>query len=852
MSDTERSPLLSPEGRNDAVATESTPLLNAQSENAGGDGHQGDVEQTTPQSWWPWARSRPTDNKPNKRRRWASLIAIITMGIIVVLIIILGFLVPPAVKEYAQTAAVLEPTDLSLESITADGVRARIRANFRLDASRVQNDNSRRIGKFATSIFRKLQTDKTTVRVRLPQHGNALLGTADVPPLTITLTEGHTTALDFIADLTPGDAAKIRDVANDWLSGNLDRLKVTGVAALRLKSGILPLGTHDIAESLVFEAHDIPSMPDFKIQRLDFHDLPPDEQGKKAVGADVSVVLHNDYPISLAIPSLAFEVLVPNCNPSEPYIKVGDAFTSELQVVPKANITADAKGIIHELSDSLVRACPQTDSSPLDKFMKHYLNGETAEVYVRGKKMENSDSPDWIGGLIEGVTAPIDFPGRSFGNFIRSFSLTDVDFKLPSPFADPGDPEGSPKVSGTIEVLAALPDEFGIEVAVESIRATAELSYKSRNFGSLDLHKWQKANSEKVIGSGTNETLLHITSHVVDVPLNITDSDVFSDILQKLLFGEKNLLIDVDARVDVKAATVLGSLVLKEVPAQGQIPVKPLPGKNLDAIAPHLSDLKVLNTSETGVSMKATVKLTNPTPYAAIIPYFHIYIHDTRHGYRLGEAVARDVDVKRGNNTGVSVSATWDPALLGGEKAQEAGQRLLSEYLSGKNTTITLRPHRNSIPNLPLLSEALSKLNLTFSAPHLELPDEDPDDEDKQRLIRDATFHILSSTASFTLASPLHRDTIYIEHVSATAFYNHTEPIGYILHDGAFPAPPGLSQTPRLPVEWSASHVGYDKLKQALGGSLKLDAVANVTVRLGNWVERIHYEGKGLGARVSL
>jgi hypothetical protein len=58
------------------------------------------------------------------------------------------------------------------------------------------------------------------------------------------------------------------------------------------------------------------------------------------------------------------------------------------------------------------------------------------------------------------------------------------------------------------------------------------------------------------------------------VPLNITDSDVFSDILQKMLFGDKNILIDVDAAVDVKVATVLGSLVLKDVPAQGQIPVK--------------------------------------------------------------------------------------------------------------------------------------------------------------------------------------------------------------------------------------------------------------------------------------
>ena len=258
MSESERSPLLSPQNHEDvpAPATETTPLLlSAQPEESNGEARSSDHEQVASRSWWPWSRSpaHPANTKPTPRRRWASLIAIVILGILIIFIILIGFLVPPAVKEYAESAAVLEPTDLSLESITADGVRARIQANFRLDASRVKNENSRRIGKIATSIIRKLQTDKTQVRVRLPHRDNALLGTAVVPPLSITLVNGQTTALDFVADLTPGDAEMIRSVANDWLSGELHRIKVTGAAALSLKSGILPLGTHDIVESLVFE-----------------------------------------------------------------------------------------------------------------------------------------------------------------------------------------------------------------------------------------------------------------------------------------------------------------------------------------------------------------------------------------------------------------------------------------------------------------------------------------------------------------------------------------------------------------------------------------------------------------------
>jgi hypothetical protein len=265
-----------------------------------------------------------------------------------------------------------------------------------------------------------------------------------------------------------------------------------------------------------------------------------------------------------------------------------------------------------------------------------------------------------------------------------------------------------------------------------------------------------------------------------------------------------------------------------------------------------MSDIKILNTSDTGISLRAALDVTNPTPYSASIPYFHIYIRDSKYGHIIGQAVARNMTLVKGNNTGIVVEATWDPAGLGGERAHEVARDLLSQYLSGNNITATLGAHRGSLPGFPIIGEALSKVNLTFPAPRLELPRDESDGEENHHLIRDATFHLFSSTASFTLASPLHHDSIYLEHVSAIAFYNHTEPVGSIIHNSPFPAPPGLSHTPRLPVEWSTSHVGYDKLKDALGGSLKLDASANVTVRLGSWVERIHYEGKGLGARVSL
>lgn len=248
--------------------------------------------------------------------------------------------------------------------------------------------------------------------------------------------------------------------------------------------------------------------------------------------------------------------------------------------------------------------------------------------------------------------------------------------------------------------------------------------------------------------------------------------------------------------------------------------------------------------------MRASVNLTNPTPYTASIPY--VTVHVIKDGHIIGEVSAKDAHFQLGNNTNMVVYAAWDPVLFGGEASHEISRRLLSEYLSGKNTTITLKAHRDSIPAMPVVSEALSKITITLDTPRMKLPEEDEDKEQGHSYIRDATFHLLSSTASFSLASPLRHNTIHIERINATAFYNHTEPVGRIFFDESFAAPPGITETPRLPVTWSLSSVGFDRVREALGGSLKLDARANATIRIGNWVETVQYEGRGIGAKVRL
>jgi len=66
---------------------------------------------------------------------------------------------------------------------------------------------------------------------------------------------------------------------------------------------------------------------------------------------------------------------------------------------------------------------------------------------------------------------------------------------------------------------------------------------------------------------------LKIQSRIKHAPLEITDEDVFSDVISAMLFGD-SVMLKIKALVDVGVSTVLGELVVKEMPAEGIVPVK--------------------------------------------------------------------------------------------------------------------------------------------------------------------------------------------------------------------------------------------------------------------------------------
>lgn len=289
---------------------------------------------------------------------------------------------------------------------------------------------------------------------------------------------------------------------------------------------------------------------------------------------DVSLALKNEYPVKLAVPSLGFDILVQGCSPDGPYLRLADARTEEIQLQPKKNVEVQVGGFIQKLPETLLATCPQTQKSPLDALLGEYIRGDETTIYVRGSSSASGNTPDWVNALIQSITVPVPFPGKSFDSLIRNFSLADVHFTLPDPFATPNTPEASPRISATVKALVGLPAEMNFPIDVGRVRADADVYYHEKKLGRLDLKKWQKANTTRIEAHDDIEAGLAVQSTVKNAPLKITDDDVFTDVVEDLIFGGKPVVLGVKAEVDVETETALGKFVVREIPAEGKVFVK--------------------------------------------------------------------------------------------------------------------------------------------------------------------------------------------------------------------------------------------------------------------------------------
>jgi hypothetical protein len=290
------------------------------------------------------------------------------------------------------------------------------------------------------------------------------------------------------------------------------------------------------------------------------------------MGADVAVVVTNDFPVQLTIPPVAVDVLVDGCQPSDQLIMLGTAETKELNVQPNTDLHVNVTGHVDELPDSLTKECPNSAKSPLDSLLGDYLHGNDATVYVSCCKFPDP-TPGWAKDLLRDITVPVPFVGHNMGNTIKNFSMTDVHLFFPDESAEPGSPESNPQVSALVKVFISLPDEMNFPLGVKHIKATADVFYHKKKLGVLNLKKWQEAKSQRIDAHDDEGPILLVEADIENAPIEVTDGSVLTEIIGRIFLGQTAML-GLKALVSVEVDTPMGQFAVREIPAEGIVPVK--------------------------------------------------------------------------------------------------------------------------------------------------------------------------------------------------------------------------------------------------------------------------------------
>lgn len=620
------------------------------------------------------------------RRKWPVVLALGSLTLAVILALVFGFMTPAAVEEYVKEAAQFEPDNLSIESFTDTGIQARIQGTVWLDASKVNKKPVRDLGRFATYVAKEVESGEMHINIYLPSYDNVLLGHVIVPPVKMNIRNGHYNWIDIITEVQPGDPVGIRQIAKDFLDHKLSDLTVKAIVDVPVKTGLISVN-QQVTQFMTLKSGEVPDMPEPELQSLrvaEWHDedSPGSPSGIKA-WAKLTVANKDLPPVNLDIPSMSFDVLLPDCG-NDNYLLFAKTISDKISIVPKHNISISATGLMTKLPTDLTSACPHSNKSPLDSFIASYMSGKEATVYIRGGD-PTPETPEWLGKLLRDTVVPVPLPVHPFDSMIKNFSLSNVHFELPE------SSEGQPELSATVGVLVALPKDMNFDVSVARVRADGYVSYEGEEMGKLDLRQWQKSRSHKVGGD------LLVESEVIKAPLKITNEDVFAKLVQKMVFKHQGVSLTVHATVDVDATTALGSFVVSGIPSKGEIYVDP---PKTGGFKQEVGEISVVHTTEDKLTMQARVTITNPTDYYAKMPRVdaELYVNGTKVGDAWGGG-----NIKPGPNEIVSY-VQWDKTSVGSE--------FLSQFISGYNVSLTIKP--GPLPGLPKIP-----MNITVEVPHM-------------------------------------------------------------------------------------------------------------------------------------
>ncbi|KAF9407317.1 hypothetical protein BGZ94_002753 [Podila epigama] len=487
----------------------------------------------------------------------------------------------------------------------------------------------------------------------------------------------------------------------------------------------------------------------------------------------------------------------------------------------------------------------------LGKLLSRFIQGDNTTIQVRALSKE-STLPPWLSQVYKSIVLDMVFPGSPTKDFIRTVGLDQLQFGFT-------DSPNSALLTGQLSSALQLPPNVTFPIKVLKMKPTVLLHPPGRpNMATLAIPEFLTTTSQQ---NGSN---LEVHVELAGTELQVM-KNWLPDFYQFLnsSFGKDWIELGIAGDALAVVETGLGTFELGPIPFDVVTHQRGNQDEKKDKMASvhYITfNLDVVDSTEHSLTVKVTLVLFNPSKISATLGDLSFLW--SYGGFEIGMATSPELQLEVGNNT-IEAYGMMNPSLhcarrrydpsCDPEEAVAAAREFISKYISGDNSTSIKVQGYSESTHIPLLRPMMETFAIESSLPSVD-----------QDFLISATMYLLSSSLVLELQNPL--DTVItVLYINGTASYKN-ETLGHILvdfeKDIAAPKPivipandhqnetSGYAKTPRLPVMFDLSSVGYEALRKALGGSLDVDVLCHIKARVGAMVMWVDFIKDGVNANV--
>lgn len=579
-------------------------------------------------------------------------------------------------------------------------------------------------------------------------------------------------------------------------------------------------------------------------------------------------------PIDLSINPIEWDVSLLDCEGKPSLLGV---WTSEkVNLVPNVPTIVDLAGQVSEIPPELLQRCPN-GLSPFNQFTKELFEDNIVHVWVSAtkSKMNQENLEPWLYKILTlaviEIVAPIpENIDLVLNELIHDYAIDSMDVVVPvgestldlafrvdinamAKIDLPGKTEGfelnATQILSQLTLWLPNGDLPVIQVSVEGGAARMGKSCFKSCF-----------NSVKCLFNDLNFTVLN--PELVGSALStILDNGSLPFYPWLAEIGQTYISLGLlDTKIEnLRIGSRTGVLIMKETKNND---TNLLLNRLITSANILIDQIIYVDSSPAQLSLLVDFKATNPVniSFATEEEISIAYLYNKT---QVGSVSFQKLEIGRGDEPQDFT------ALIKIENISKYSSELLSHIISGVPVVLDIHGNAGSLHFAKLIENVQVRNvkipEIQFAQPESVTKDssnsedffsseDSPNSDDSKPshspFLLSTVIHIWTSEIEITVFNPLFNTEIAVQIVSCRAVYEG-ELLALVEGSDLILIPPGVYQTPRIPIQISKG-LGADILRKAINGELQVEVVANLEARIGSFSSDLIYNGRGLTATIKL